>query len=299
MARDLSQSRATLVLQRSLRNALRKRNHALQDLDPDPVHDVRVALRRCRSLAEAFAALDSHPVWKKLLKACKKQQRGLSDLRDIQVMRGWLHTLDLASTSAGASLADELKDEEIVARKRAKASLKAFPRKRWKRWLDRLPARTQRIHADDERLAQIALECIVRVRRLDRRWHREHIMSTWHRLRVGVKGFRYIVESFLPEQHAVWEKDLRRLQDLLGEGHDLDVLRVKILHVTNEQPVPKKALNTALRRIDGAIAKRVEAYEQIVRINRATGTLGTRRPKRHTRQTLWDRWRLALAGVAG
>jgi len=79
------------------------------------------------------------------------------------------------------------------------------------------------------------------------------------------------------------------------------VLRVKILHVTSEQPVPKKALNAALHRIDGAIAKRVEAYEQLVRLNRATATLGTPRPKRHRRhpKTLWDRWRLELAGVAG
>src|SRR5439155_945651 len=46
----------------------------------------------------------------------------------------------------------------------------------------------------------------------------------WHSLRIGLKRFRYTVESLLPEHYAVWSDDLKRLQDMLGEIHDLDVL---------------------------------------------------------------------------
>ena len=46
----------------------------------------------------------------------------------------------------------------------------------------------------------------------------------WHELRIGIKHLRYTVENFLPRQHAEWGDDLKALQDLLGEVHDLDVL---------------------------------------------------------------------------
>jgi hypothetical protein len=43
-------------------------------------------------------------------------------------------------------------------------------------------------------------------------------------LRIGIKRFRYIVENFLPQQHQAWSSQLKELQDLLGDIHDLDVL---------------------------------------------------------------------------
>ena len=46
----------------------------------------------------------------------------------------------------------------------------------------------------------------------------------FHRLRITIKRFRYIVENFLPLQHAAWSDDLKHIQDLLGDVHDLDVL---------------------------------------------------------------------------
>ena len=41
------------------------------DFGPDPVHDLRVSLRRCRSLADGLMALDPDPDWKAMKKAGK------------------------------------------------------------------------------------------------------------------------------------------------------------------------------------------------------------------------------------
>ncbi len=44
-----------------------------------------------------------------------------------------------------------------------------------------------------------------------------------HDVRIGVKRLRYTLESLLPEQHSTVSKLLKKLQDVLGDLHDLDV----------------------------------------------------------------------------
>ena len=62
------------------------------------------------------------------------------------------------------------------------------------------------------------------VRDLNRRAQRSRSLLAYHRLRVGLKKFRYAVENFLPSMYQGWAPDLKLLQDLLGEIHDLTVL---------------------------------------------------------------------------
>ena len=51
---------------------LRERDRARDDFAPEPVHDLRVALRRCRSIADGFMVFDPHPAWK-LMKGAGRQ----------------------------------------------------------------------------------------------------------------------------------------------------------------------------------------------------------------------------------
>src|SRR5436309_10032112 len=57
---------------------------------PDPVHDLRVALRRCRSIADGFIALDPDPAWKEMKKAGRRLFSRLGELRDVHVMQEWV-----------------------------------------------------------------------------------------------------------------------------------------------------------------------------------------------------------------
>jgi len=55
--------------------------------------------------------------------------------------------------------------------------------------------------------------------------------AAFHRLRIGLKKFRYVVENFLPQQHQQWASGLKRVQDALGEIHDLDVLSETVIRI--------------------------------------------------------------------
>src|ERR1700722_13686579 len=67
--------------------------HVSVDFGADPVHDLRVALRRCRSLADGLMALDPDPDWKAMKKAGKRLFQRLGALRDVQVMMEWVEKL--------------------------------------------------------------------------------------------------------------------------------------------------------------------------------------------------------------
>ena len=69
-----------------MNRVLKEVERAGTDLAPDPVHDLRVALRRCRSMGDGLSAIDPNPSWKSMKKAGKALFDSLGELRDVQVM---------------------------------------------------------------------------------------------------------------------------------------------------------------------------------------------------------------------
>ena len=59
----------------------------------DAVHDLRVALRRCRSMADGLMVIDPSPSWRQMKRAGGRLFRGLGALRDTQVITERLHEL--------------------------------------------------------------------------------------------------------------------------------------------------------------------------------------------------------------
>src|ERR1700740_878477 len=81
-------------------------DRAAVGFEADPVHDLRVALRRCRSMADGMIAMDPDHDWKAMKKAGKRLfQRG-GALRDVQIIMEWIENFYPASpgvdTSAGS-----------------------------------------------------------------------------------------------------------------------------------------------------------------------------------------------------
>jgi len=246
------------------------------DLAADPVHDLRVALRRCRSLADGVMALDPAPEWKQMKKAGKRLFGSLGELRDVQVMDEWTQRLGIPDDPVSVALLQSLRGREIQLKLAAAKALQEFDRKQWRRWGTVLPRRSTRLRQGSPLFQHLALEHWTNAYDLHRKAMRNRSQVALHSLRIGLKRFRYIVENFLPEQHSAWKGDFKELQDLLGEIHDLDVFWAMALQV-NAFPHEEARSHWHARIIEER-AQRVEKY----------------REKMLGGASLWQVWRTAL-----
>lgn len=191
---------------------------------PGPVHDLRVALRRCRSIADGFMAFDPHPAWKLMKSESRKLFQQLGALRDTQVMLGWVQRLVPVQDEASFILHSYLEDQEAGYKEKAAEAVLEFNQKKWNSWARILSSRTRHIPTESVVFQHLALECLVEARELHRQAMRNRSQASYHRLRIALKKFRYTMENFLPSRHEKWGAELRDLQNILGEMHDLDVL---------------------------------------------------------------------------
>lgn len=194
----------------------------------DPVHDLRVAIRRCRSMADGFLSVDPDPAWKEMKKLGKGLFSSLGDLRDVQVMLEWVTRLSGPDDSVRQVVLETLGQKESQLKSAAQEALHNFDRKRWTALNARLARRASRVPVEGLVFQHLALERWTEAHELHRQALRNRTQVGYHQLRIGIKRFRYMCENFLPQRHAKWAKDLRELQDALGEVHDFDVLRATI-----------------------------------------------------------------------
>jgi len=259
-------------------------DRAAAGFEADPVHDLRVALRRCRSLADGLMALDPDSSWKDMKKSGRKLFQALGELRDMQVMEEWIEKLSDADDNhpkasndpVAVKLLDHVHVREAVCKQLALKDLNQFDRKQWRQWARALPRRAARVRPGSVVYLHLALEKWTAAYDLHKHALRTRSQVAVHQLRIGIKRFRYTVENFLPRQHAVWGDDLKELQDLLGEVHDLDVLWATAVEI---QAFPDAESRSRWReKLNVERGKRIERY----------------REKMVGRESLWRVWRAEL-----
>ena len=271
-------------------------DRAAAGFEADPVHDLRVALRRCRSLADGLIALDPDASWKEMKRAGKKLFQALGELRDMQVMEEWIEKLGFAENAAGVAAADaadgvagdpvagrllnHIHAREAECKVRAFKDLNQFDRKQWRQWTRALPHRAARVRPGSAVYLHLALEKWTAGYELHKHALRTRSQASWHALRIGIKRFRYTVENFLPRQHELWGSDLKELQDLLGEVHDLDVLWATAVEIMAFPDIEHQ--RRWREKLNAERAKRIERY----------------REKMVGKQSLWQVWRAELPAGA-
>lgn len=249
--------------------------------EADAVHDLRVALRRCRSLAAVMEEVDPDPAWPEMRKIGRKLFRQLGELRDTQVLEEWVGKLGSENDVVRERLLAHLKKNEAEEKEAALRAAGKFDVKAW-RSFERVLGHRARVVAPNSLAAKsLALERFLAARELHLRALRTEKPQPWHELRIGVKRFRYTVESLLPELYESWGEDLKRVQDLLGEVHDLDVLADTILRVAGDEPEEARA--GWMERIAAERERRLKEYREL--------SMGERR--------LWQDWREGLPQTDG
>src|SRR5882724_7205912 len=244
--------------------------------DADAVHDLRVAIRRCRSVAAVMEEVDPDPAWPAMRKVARRLFRSLGALRDAQVMDEWVKKLAPETDHVRAHLQTTFESRMAALRGNAQRAAGKFDEKAWRRLERTLRQRSRLVPVDSLAAECLALERFEKARELHAKALRTEKPKPWHALRIGLKRFRYTVESLLPEHYAVCSDDLKRLQDMLGEIHDLDVLT----EVVNKSDFleTEDSLKLWQEIIERERNQRIETYRQL--------TLG--------KTSLWNLWRSGL-----
>jgi CHAD domain-containing protein len=264
-----------------MQRVIAEREKARVSFSSVAVHDLRVALRRCRSMAEAFQSVNGDPSWGKMRKTGKVVFSALGELRDTQVLLEWVERLRSVCPAVAQRLKGHCQQREAELKAKAAEVVDEFDTQRWLQWAQKLDELVQGVGNPTEVFQVLALERYEAARELHAKALRNRSKVALHELRIGLKRLRYIVENFLPEQEEAWGKDLRHIQDLLGEVHDLDVLWSTARQIQAfVSPQERQQWYAAVSR---ERTQRVQAY----------------REKMLGRHSLWQEWRKGLPSGEG
>jgi len=170
----------------------------------------------------------------------------------------------------------QLSQQESQHRASAEQALDRFDRKEWKKLARKSGPKAHFFPLESVVFQRLALTKLNAAVELYRQARKKRSCIAWHRLRIGIKRFRYIVDNFLPQRSQVWTGDLKRVQDLLGEVHDLDVLRSAIRRQTSR--LDPTIMTNWYARIESERKARLSEF-----IAKTTGP-----------QSLWFAWRAGL-----
>src|SRR6266705_4448348 len=152
--------------------------------DPDVVHDLRVAIRRCRSVAAAMGEVDPDPAWAAMRKVARKLFRGLGALRDAQVIDQWVKKLAPETDPVRAHLQTAFESNESNLQASVLRLAGKFDQKSWRRLERTLRQRSRLVPIGSLAAECLALERFESARELHAKSLRTKKSKPWHALRI-------------------------------------------------------------------------------------------------------------------
>jgi len=233
------------------------------ETDDEAVHDLRVALRRMRTVLEIGRDVLGPFHADEVRRALRDVQRATGALRDEEVLLVLLGSLGVEHPDVAAWL-EGRRGRERTLRRALVRLLQSGALDGGRELLSALlafrikPSRDKRVHKFARRAVESARREVDR-----RRGARPDDPDALHRLRIAYKRLRYTVETFadvLPEDLAVLAQGAARMQSRLGDLHDVDVGIVCVRRARALTPESRAELLAALGR---ERAVRVAAYVRL------------------------------------
>lgn len=213
-------------------------------LDPEALHQARVATRRLRAVLRAARPL-LDPDWTQALRTeLTWLADALGPVRDLDVLlerlRGELESLEPAERQAGARFV-ELLDEERTADRAA--MLEVMTSSRYGRLLTLLEdaAAAPRARESDVTLHDIAAAEFRKLRKAVRALPADPADGELHAVRIRGKRARYaaeLAEGTVGKPARRFVQDAKRFQDVVGEHQDAVVAEHRIRALLDRAPSP-------------------------------------------------------------
>ena len=225
-------------------------HHARQGDDPDAIHDMRVAVRRTRTMLDVLAA--SHAFKRKPLRKLRTRLKRLAgklgNVRDTDVLLARVADYAARQPDLAADLAplhDHLQRQRERAQRKLTQYLDSNAYSRALEDLDALAAGNYGAGQQEGEPQTVAAFAGVAIwRRFERTLGYDDALRArdpqrLHRLRVRCKQLRYTLELFAPRLGPGAEPlidQLKRGQDTLGDMHDATVERELVTQIAEQHP---------------------------------------------------------------
>jgi CHAD domain-containing protein len=248
---------------------------ALKDFDSVSIHHARVATRRLKAAIDLLEPLLSEDHRKPFARAGRKLRRRLGPLRDLDVMIEHLQQIQkrAAHRTAAAWLEKRLTDARTEAREdsdsdESPAKVLARMGEWWGLREEVIEARgrvstllAQRLHMQLDSFAEQATRLCETGEQTDQQ-ATGAVKQDPHEVRIAGKALRYTLEMAKCEGHPIPSgvaKSFKKMQDALGEWHDLVVLTeramgesIESLLAHHDTQFQRKVIDLAKFTIDGA-----------------------------------------------
>lgn len=204
---------------------------AWEALDPEGVHQMRVATRRIRAILRAFKAMLPKAAVKRVNCEFRWLARLLGDVRDLDV---YLMNFDRYTAELPAAVAGSLEPYRVHLEKRWAASRKEllaglsseqFDRlvDHFQRFRDECPSANAPSPSIQEAAAEMVDRRLKKVLKCGRAVTKHSPPEELHAVRIQGKRLRYLLEFFQPFYGKRFKSLIRRtkaIQDVLGDHQD-------------------------------------------------------------------------------